>query len=338
MINFRSKRVKRVLTVSLIILVAVVLSAVWPTDYYLESPGVAKDLSPLIEVENGYAQNIEGQFRLTAVSLEPASLLEYYYISFFGADGVTLTPLKRQLPSGVDPEEYFEMMQEVMKESQLKAQAVALRQAGYEPTVTGKGAKIVEILEESNARGKLKQDDIIIKVDDKQVNLLTEVVDEIRAREIGEVVKVTVKRGEKEIDYKIKTKELEETPGQASLGVLISSYQRSYDFPVEIKVDAGEIGGPSAGMMFTLEILNQLTAADLTHGYDIAGTGTITLDGKVGEISGIKQKILAAEKEGVDIFLAPDKNYEAAKETATEVKVVAIEDIQAAVQFLNSLE
>ncbi|MBM7623805.1 PDZ domain-containing protein [Sporohalobacter salinus] len=338
MVDFKSRRTKRILTISLIILAVVVLSSVWPTDYYLESPGVAKDLSPLVEVENDYSQNIEGQFRLTAVSLEPASLLEYYYVSFFGGEGVSLTPLKRQLPSGVDPKEYFEMMKDVMHESQLKAQAVALRQAGYEPKVTGKGAKIVEVLEDSNARGKLKKNDVIIKVDGKDINLLTEVVNEIRARKIGELVKIKIKRGKKELDYKIKTKELEENPGQPSLGVLISSYQRSYDFPIEIKVDAGEIGGPSAGLMFTLEILNQITPTDLTHGYNIAGTGTIGLDGKVGKISGVKQKILAAEKEEVDIFLAPAENYEAAKEAASKVKVVSVKDIQETVRFLNSLE
>ncbi|SDC48027.1 MULTISPECIES: YlbL family protein [unclassified Candidatus Frackibacter] len=338
MARFRVIRLKKIMTIILIIFVVVTLAAIWPTDYYIEAPGIAKELGPLVTVEDGHQDRIKGKFRLTAVSLEPASVLEYYYVSLTKPKGLALTPLKQQLPSGVDPKEYFEMMKEVMKESQLKAKAVALKQAGYDPKITGEGAKIVQVLEKSNAKGKLKKGDIITKIDGEPVELLTEVVSKIRDREVGDWVEVVVKRGEETKEYKIKTKEIEESPGKPSLGVLISSYKRSYEFPVDIEIDSGDIGGPSAGMMFTLEILNHLTEEDLTHGKDVAGTGTIALDGKVGEISGVSQKVLAAEKEGVDIFLAPKNNYQRAKETATQLKVVSVENIEDAINFLNSLE
>lgn len=338
MTNFNWAKFKKIIKISAIISAIVVLTAVWPTDYYIESPGIAKDLRPLVEVENGHQDNIKGKFRLTAVSLETASVLEYYYVSLFEPEGLELTSLKRQLPPEVDPKKYFKMMKEVMQESQLKAKAIALQKAGYNPKIEGKGAEIVKVLEESNAYGKLKENDIIVKIDGEQVELLTEVVSKIRDRKIGVPVNLVVERGEKRLKYEIKTKELERNPGKPSLGVLISSYKRTYDFPVNIKIDSGEIGGPSAGMVFVLEILNQLTEEDLTHGKDIAGTGTIALNGEVGPISGVKQKIMAARKEGVDIFLVPADNYEVAKETAEQIKVVSVKTIEDAIEFLNSLE
>ncbi|SJZ91175.1 YlbL family protein [Selenihalanaerobacter shriftii] len=338
MASFKNEKLNRLLIISLVVILVSLLSAIWPTDYYVESPGIAKELSSLVKVKNGYKDEIKGKFRLTAVSLETASVLEYYYVSLFKPQGVALTPLGKQLPPEVEPREYFEMMKDVMKESKLKAKAVALRQAGYDFEITGQGAEIVKVLKESNAKDKLKEGDIITEVDDKKISLVTEVIDKIRKRKIGESVDLTIKREDKTHKYSIKTKELENSPGKASLGVLISSYKRSYNFPVEIEINSGDIGGPSAGMVFTLEVLNQLTKNDLTHGKDIAGTGTIDLEGNVGEISGVEQKILAAEREGAEIFLSPAGNYEKAKESATKIKVVSVDKVEDAIDFLNSLE
>ncbi|MGM0471086.1 MAG: YlbL family protein [Bacillota bacterium] len=340
MFTEKREKLKRTLAVGLVILLGILFLTIWPTDYYVESPGLAKELSTLVEVEESKlaARQIAGKFRLTAVSLEPASLLDYYYYSLVESDRVNLVPLKDSLPKGVEPQEYFEMMQEVMKESQLKAKAVALKQAGYQPQITGQGAEVNKILAVSNAQGKLKAGDIITRINDKEVELVVDLINEIRAQDIGSEVSVTVKRDSKLKKYQIKTKELENNPNQASLGILISSYQRSYQFPIEIKIKSGKIGGPSAGLMFTLEILNRLTPTDLTYGRDIAGTGTIALDGSVGEISGVKQKVLAAEKQGVDIFLAPAKNYQAAREVATKLDVVKVGNIDDALEFLTSLE
>ncbi|HJV30720.1 MAG TPA: S16 family serine protease, partial [Bacillales bacterium] len=108
-----------------------------------------------------------------------------------------------------------------------------------------------------------------------------------------------------------------------------------------------EIGGPSAGFMFSLEIYNQLTKEDLTKGYQIAGTGTIASDGKVGPIGGIEQKIIAADKAGAEIFFAPNEegskhsNYrdalKTAKDIGTKMKIVPIDTFDDAIKYLNTL-
>lgn len=114
-----------------------------------------------------------------------------------------------------------------------------------------------------------------------------------------------------------------------------------------VRIESDQIGGPSAGLMFALEVYNQLIREDLTKGYRIAGTGTINIDGEVGPIGGISQKVIAAHKAGADIFFAPNErgakhsNYKEAVKTAkdigTNMKIVPVDTFDDAVQFLQKL-
>jgi PDZ domain-containing protein len=109
-------------------------------------------------------------------------------------------------------------------------------------------------------------------------------------------------------------------------------------FPVDVEIDSQNIGGPSAGMMFTLEIIDALTDEDLTHGRRIAGTGTINEDGEVGPIGGMKQKTFGAIDAGAEYLLVPAANYEEAADAAgDDIVVVRIETIEDALTFLDSL-
>jgi PDZ domain-containing protein len=122
------------------------------------------------------------------------------------------------------------------------------------------------------------------------------------------------------------------------VGVMLSDADVQVVFPVDVTIDSQNIGGPSAGMMFTLEIIDELTPEDLTHGRRIAGTGTINVDGVVGPIGGIRQKVFGAIDAGAEIILVPADNYDealtAAGDKITVVKVATIED---AIAYLNSL-
>jgi PDZ domain-containing protein len=110
--------------------------------------------------------------------------------------------------------------------------------------------------------------------------------------------------------------------------------------PLKIDIDTGEIGGPSAGSMFTMEILNQLTPEDLTGGRKIAGTGTISLDEQIGEIGGIKQKVVAAYRDGAEIFFAPQKNAEDAMKAAEglDIKIVSVSELDDILNYLRELK
>nr|WP_282580151.1 S16 family serine protease [Natroniella sulfidigena] len=311
---------------------------VWPSNYLLVSPGSAHRLAPMIEIEEGaITYPVEGEIMLTSVAMKRTVLIEAIYIGLFKPDLVELRS-RNNLPSGVDMQEYFELMQDMMKESQMKATAVALERAGYETKVTGQGAKIVKVLEDSDAYDKLQVDDIIIAIDDQPVHLVSEVINKVQVRELGAEVKVTVKRNGEEKDYLIETKVVEEGPPKPSIGVLITPYKRDYELPIETNIEAGRIGGPSAGSMFTLEIYNRLTEEDLTEDVQIAGTGTISLEGKVGKIDGVRQKIAAAKEEGADVFFVPAGNQQEVEGLEKEeIEVVIVEDIDQIISYLEGI-
>ncbi|MDN5312485.1 MAG: Lon-like protease, partial [Thermoanaerobacteraceae bacterium] len=124
------------------------------------------------------------------------------------------------------------------------------------------------------------------------------------------------------------------------IGVYITTLNWKPILPLNIKIDTGEIGGPSAGSMFALEILNQLSPEDLTKGKKIAGTGTISLNGDIGEIGGIQQKVVAAHRDGAEIFFAPEKNAKDAMEAAKKlgIKVVSVKKLDDILDYLSKLK
>ena len=172
----------------------------------------------------------------------------------------------------------------------------------------------------------------------------------------GDKVTVTVQRDDKLLDVEITLSEIPESDGRIGLGV---QFQEDRELATDPKVDihTADIGGPSAGLMFTLEIMNQLLDEDLTKGYNIAGTGEMLSDGTVGRIGGADFKIMAADREGVEIFFAPNDylpdevreknpgiltNYEEAVKTAekigTKMKIVPVTTIDDALNYLKDLE
>ena len=307
----------------------------YPINYYVVSPGIAKDIAPMVKIK-GKSYSTQGAIMLTTVSMKRANMIDYCWVKIFNPELYKLQSMDF-LPENVKLNEYFDLMKEMMKESQLKAQAIALEQVGYHPQITGQGVKIVQVLEKSDGYGRLQEGDIIVGVDGTKVQLLTETVAEIRDRQLGDKVQITVKREEKKKKYSIKTKALKKNSQDPSIGVLIAPYKRKYDFPIKIEIDAGKIGGPSAGSMFALEIYNQLTAADITAGVKVAGTGTIDLNGKIGKIDGIKQKIAAAQKEGAKLFFVLAGNWQEAQTMVDrEIKLVKADKFIDIINYLNN--
>ena len=140
---------------------------------------------------------------------------------------------------------------------------------------------------------------------------------------------------------------MEDGSNRAAVGIQLVD-DKEIDVEPDVRVQSEEIGGPSAGLMFSLEIYNQLTKEDLTKGYEIAGTGTITPEGIVGRIGGIQQKVVAADKAGAEIFFAPfekgakGSNYEeamiAADDINTKMKIVPVDTFDDAVSYLEKLK
>lgn len=321
--------------IGILIIIFIIINFI-PTSFYVMSPGIAEELSPRISVEDGYKDQIKGSFLLTAVGSQKATIWDYIYVKTFKPRGYELEIISEQLPEGINMDKYLQMMEDLMEESKLTAEAVALQKIGYDVKIQGEGVEIIEVLENSEAHGKLENGDIITSIEGQQTDIASVAVDIIRNREIGDTVDLEVLRNNKKISLTVETIELSESPGKPSIGILITTKNLNYEFPIEVKYDTGNIVGPSAGGMFALEIYNQLVEEDLTNGKKIAGTGTINIEGEIGPIDGIEQKIIAAEEAQAEIFILPEENFEAAKKVKTSIKLVPVKTFDEAVEFLTN--
>jgi PDZ domain-containing protein len=318
--------------------------------YYAFSPGPASDTSDFITVPD--AADSEGELFFLTVSLQEVNVLEY--VAALIDDEVDLAPQENVRPAGVTPEQLRQQNLNLMVRSQDNARFVALTRAGYEVTYEGSGAAISSIVEDTAAEELLLPGDVIVAVDGEPVEFSTDAANLIGGRAPGDSITLLIQRpvdgteGEfEELEvvavlgpYSVVDEDgdLIEDPDRGLLGVFLEDAETVVVFPIDIEIDSQNIGGPSAGMMFTLEIINQLTEDDLTKGYRIAGTGTIDQDGNIGSIGGIRQKIFGAIDMGATHVLVPAGNYDEAVEVAGDdiivIRVVTIDD---ALAFFETL-
>ena len=304
-------------------------------NYLIIGPGPVQELQEMVTVETG-KKDARGTFLLTAVTSTPASLP--LWIAALVSPSMDISRKAEEIPKGMDMERYISIMESLMRESQVVAGAVALERMGLPVKV--ETIVIVEaVLANSPAKGILREGDIILAVDDRQVATADEAVKVISRRTPGtEAVLAIVRQGEVK-RFQVKTGPHPEDRTRAAVGILVSS-SLTYELPLNIQIDSRNVKGSSAGLMFTLEILNQLDPADLTGGRIIAGTGTIGLDGVIGPIAGVKQKLIAAHRGGAGYFLVPFENLESAQTIAKKIKgieVIGVSNIDHAVILLGDI-
>lgn len=310
--------------------------------YYVTKPGMAKELEPIIKVENGYRE--KGSFMLTTVRMGRANI--YSYLEAKVKKYEEIYPVDEILGKKETEEEYNAQQLYFMAASKLNAIDVAYRKAGLPVHYKYKGIYVVSVVPGMPADGRLKAGDRIFKVDGHQFSNSEQFIDYVGKKKSGDQVSLTYLRNKKTNSQKITIQPFKGQPQKVGIGIsLADDKEIVVDPKVTVKTD--EIGGPSAGLMFSLEIYNQLTKEDITKGYHIAGTGTIDTDGTVGPIGGIEQKINAADKAGAEIFFAPnekgakDSNYRAAVKTAkdigTKMKIVPVDSFDDAVRYLQKL-
>ena len=327
----------------LLLAVGIAVAIAWPikVPYYTLSPGPLYDTSDFVFVVGEEAQNeTDGELFFLTVSLSEANLFEY--VAGELNPKVEVAPRENFRPPGVSPEDLRRENLARMEQSKTDATFVALTKLGYEPTYTGTGALVIETVPDSAAEGVLLTDDVIVAINGTPVAFRNEVVDRLAGMDVGDEVTLTIERvvdGSDDVDVldvDIVLGVHTDDPSRPMVGVLLDNNAPIIDFPVEVETDTQNIGGPSAGMMFTLEIMNQLTEEDLTGGRRIAGTGTIARDGTVGGIGGVRQKVYGAIDAGAVVVLVPASNYEDALEAAgDEIVVVRVETIDDALDYLN---
>ncbi|MBC7560377.1 MAG: PDZ domain-containing protein [Dermatophilaceae bacterium] len=257
---------------------------------------------PLITVTGKASYPTTGALDFTTVAVLGGPRNPVNGWNWFGAQfdkTATVVPEEELFPKGVTSKEVDHENAAEMANSQQEAIAVALRALGQTvPEVVSIG----ELTKDSPAKGVLVPGDIVASIDGKAVSTPDAIRAAVRTHKPGERVKFTVRRGGTE---KVLTVRTTDAAGKAVVGILLRT---EFVFPTKVSINAGDVGGPSAGTMFSLAVYDKLTPGSLTGGVKIAGTGTIDSVGNVGPIGGIRQKLVGAKQGSAAWFLAPAAN------------------------------
>jgi len=316
-----------------VLLLLVVLFQVYlATSFVVMQPGTAIDLAQVVHTPQGTLPR-QGAFLLTAVSSQRANLLTA--LLALARPDMDLLPTRHELPQGMDLEGYLELMARMMEESKMVAQAVALRQAGYQVQVHSL-VRVEQVLPKSPAQGILQPGDAIMAIDGHRITTIDELKAHLRQRSAGDEVALLLLREDELEEVLVPTVGESRDSDLPALQIVVGPHHK-YDLPMEIAINVGNIKGSSAGLMFALEILDQLMAGKLSDGRRIAGTGSLTLEGNVEAVGGIRQKVIAAAQAGADYFLVPLVNEAEARSVAKDMQVVAVRHIEDAIGFLQKI-
>jgi PDZ domain-containing protein len=306
--------------------------------YVLISPGDARPVDRVVRIEGAPTYEHDGSVLFLTVSVtDPDNPPNMYGVLDGWLDDDVQVISEDELLQGRTPEQEERLNDVAMASSQLVAKKVSLERLGHTVPVSGGGAVVTSVVKQSPAAGKLEVGDVITAVDGMPVELAEELGLAVRARPAGEPVTFTVRRDRRARTVTVETRAAREGPfeGEAQVGVSSSTKDLEFDFPVDVTIDTGDVGGPSAGLAFTLTILDELSPGDLTGGKEIAVTGTIELDGSVGPVGGVAQKAVTARGAGARLFIVPEAEEKEAREHASGMKVAGVrnlDDVLAALQ------
>ena len=323
----------RYLVVPLVVaaLAAAVLWAI-PADGYIYAPDRAKPLAAHVSVPGAHPTGAGDVYYVDAF-IKRASLLERI-LPFTRPDGSTLVPADNYLPQGVSARERErQVVQEMVRSTEI-APAVALSALGHNVHARATGVLVIGVIGGTPAVGKLQEGDVIVAVDGKPVRMPLELRAAIGRHRPGQRVRITVRRGDKTLRMTVGTVSVKEQPGRPIVGIQVDQAAK-IELPVDVKIDIGRVGGPSAGLPFALEIARQL-GRNVTHGCKVAATGELALDGSVLPVGAIKQKTIGVRRAGASIFLVPvgDNNAADARANAHGLRILAVNSFQQALRAL----
>jgi PDZ domain-containing protein len=309
-----------------------VLSA--PIPYVVLGPGPTvntlgtNENKEVIQVSGRQTSTSTGQLRLTTVGVQPDVGLPAAIAGWFSPDEAVV-PRELIYPPGQSQQQVDQRNKEDFAASQSSAETAALRKLGYPIQVVVKS-----VTSGGPSEGVLRVGDQITSVDGQPVPTAGRLTELIRAKPAGTAFRLGYVRGGAPGTATVTSRADNGTP---RIGIEIEQKQ---PHPFELKIDLNDIGGPSAGLMFTLGIIDKLEPADLTGGRVIAGTGTIDDDGNVGPIGGIPQKLVGAKQAGATEFLVPADNCAEAVRNPQPglplLKVATLDDALAALDTLRN--
>ena len=307
----------------------------FPLPYYIYAGGGTIDINDRVEINN--SETSSGSLNFAYVKE-----LEGNVASFILGNIIPSYDIEKKDNVSLNEDESNEdiMFRNKIYLENANQTAIMLAYKKAEKKVSIKSKHFYVIYVEDKVEDGLRVGDELLKVNGKDIENVEDYTNEIQIHEAGEMIKVTVKRDDKEIDVKAIVKEGED---YKVTGISVSTiYEYKTNPKVKLNFKDSE-GGPSGGLMLTLAIYDKLTKGDLTNGLTIVGTGTISSDGTVGEIGGVKYKLNGAIKADADIFLVPkgDNYKEALKEKEKhdyDIEIKAIGTFDEAVEYLENLK
>ncbi|WP_322763365.1 PDZ domain-containing protein [Frankia sp. Cr2] len=335
-----ARRIQTLLVASVLALVLVVMGLWLPVPFVMLSPGPVTDTlgrpdgKPLIEIVGRETYPTSGKLELTTVEEVPKLTALDAVRGWFDGERAVV-PRELVQPPGTSDEQVRQENTAAMIDSQDQATSAALGELGITPT--GTSVVVHEIIDASSpAAGKLFAGDVIVAVDGVAVATPQQLQDAVLRVRPGQPVTISyIRDGAAPTQTSITTAAARNDSGRPVIGITTTERQ-NYPFTVEIKLT--DVGGPSAGLMFALGIVDLLTPGQLTAGRTIAGTGTIDASGTVGPIGGIQQKLLGARRSGAVVFLVPAANCPDARESAPAgLRLVRVETLKGAIDDLKAL-
>ncbi|MBO2450203.1 PDZ domain-containing protein [Actinomadura barringtoniae] len=339
-----SRRAATLTIASVLVLVLFLVGSLMPVPYVALMPGPTSNTlgtndkgEPLIKISGAGAPQTypdSGHLNFTTVTYRggPGNRIDLFTaLRGWLEDDTAIVPEETIFPKNESQQQVDEENTRQMRDSQENAEAAALHELGKQVSTQ---VVVDQVQKGKPADGKLQPNDEIVAVDGTPVASVAKVTELMAKRKIGDAVELTIKRSGKE--QKIKLTTVASPDGKrAVVGVVLAD---DYKFPFDINISVGDIGGPSAGLMFSLAIVDKLTPDSLTGGKFIAGTGTITPEGKVGPIGGIQQKMIAARRAGATVFLTPKDNCSDAMAARPDgLRLVRADTLHEARQSLESL-
>lgn len=335
------KRKQWIFSLFITIVLASILSFI-KLPYFITKPGIVGNLSDMIQVENGFQE--KGSFSLTTIRIARATPATFL-CSKMRSD-YEILPINTVHGENESDEEYLSRQIYMMEDAQENAIMTAYKKARKKISIRYNGVYVYALMKGMPAYKTLKVGDRIEKVDGITIHNAEQFTNYIQKKKRGDQVSFKINRNGKIINAKIALASFPNEQDKAGVGVSIVTDKKVETSP-DITFNTKDIGGPSAGLMMSLEIYNQLTAGDLTKGLDIAGTGTVNENGEVGPIGGIAQKVIAADQAEMDIFFAPNEHgkrnsdYQQALKTAdrihSKMKIVPVDTFDDAVRYLQNL-
>jgi PDZ domain-containing protein len=308
-----------------------------PSDkYYVFLPDRAHPLQPLVSIAGEHPATGSGGVYFVDVRFRKAHLLE----DLLGrplARGATLLP-KRDVLGDATPKQAQQIDLTQMADSQKIAAAVALKRLGYRVPIKLPNVVVRGVLRKAPAGRVLRPGDKILAVNGKQVHSLGRLHTLIASHRPGATLSVTYSRSGRTATAKLRTIASTDDKRQAAIGILVDETGGSVGkLPIKVRINTQGVGGPSAGLAFALDLMEEL-GHNVDNGYKVAATGELALDGSVLPIGAVKQKTIGAHDAGVDVFLVPaGSNAQVARRYAQGLKIVPVQSFPQALHTLATL-